>query len=311
MSFTDSEKSYYEILEIAPTADSDEIRAAYQRAKSAYKKDSVALYSLMSEDESIELLRQIETAYRVLSDDGRRVEYDRKIGKAPAAAGRVASPFDVTEDDGAKVISIDRVPPMEDVSDDENILVAPSTDFTANAARAAREERRESRFDPSPNETSSRYNPTLQGGGAQAQGQAPTPLRASEPVRVAAFREASPTGERRSGILGIQHPTDSFNEQPLKEEIARETEWRGAFLRKVREARGTPLEELSEYTKIGKTYLIAIEEENYAKLPAPVYLRGFLIQIGKYMKLPPDALSQAYLARLNAWLNSDKNKLRA
>ncbi len=45
---------------------------------------------------------------------------------------------------------------------------------------------------------------------------------------------------------------------------------------------------------------MAIEEENFPKLPAAVYLRGFLTQVSKYLKLPHSAVVQAYIARFNA-----------
>lgn len=83
----------------------------------------------------------------------------------------------------------------------------------------------------------------------------------------------------------------------LEAMIQIETEWSGAFIRKVREAKHMTLEDLSDYTRISRIYLNAIEEENYKKLPAAVYVRGFLQQIAKRLKIPVDQFVQKYLER--------------
>jgi cytoskeletal protein RodZ len=57
---------------------------------------------------------------------------------------------------------------------------------------------------------------------------------------------------------------------------------------------------MSAQTKLSKTYIIAIEEENYKKLPAPVFVRGFLVQIARILKLPSDKILASYLERFKA-----------
>jgi cytoskeletal protein RodZ len=86
-------------------------------------------------------------------------------------------------------------------------------------------------------------------------------------------------------------------ESSLAHEIAQEVEWRGPFLRKVREARRISIEEMSNITKVTKSYLLAIEEENFPRLPAPVFMRGFVTQMAKVLKLPHDQVAAAYMAR--------------
>ena len=332
MTFTDAEKNYYEVLDIEMDETFDGIRSAYQRAKSAYKKDSVALYSIMSEEESLDLMRQIEIAYRILSDPSRRAEYDRKIGGKkiePMNPFTINASSEVDEDDeNAKIISIDRVPPMEDMSNDDNILVAPSTDFTGDHRRAKDAPAAYSKFEPStPERESVDYLPSV-GNKTTAAHSEPLPVprhsTSSEPTRVGAFKSfaagAEEIAERNAvhtvnsmgrSLGGIVRESIASEARSALDEIETETEWKGAFIRKVREARGIPLEELSEYSKIGKSYLIAIEEDNYSKLPATVYLRGFLIQIAKYLRLKPDAVSKAYLVRYTEWQNADRDRLRA
>lgn len=73
-------QTYYEILEVKPTAGSTEIYNAYQRARTTYSSSSPALYSMFSPDEAKQLLALIEEAYQTLSHQARRKEYDVKLG---------------------------------------------------------------------------------------------------------------------------------------------------------------------------------------------------------------------------------------
>ncbi len=73
-------KNYYEVLEIEPNANPQQIENAYIRSRNAYSGDSVALYSLMTKDECDSILGQIEEAYSVLGFPEKRREYDRLRG---------------------------------------------------------------------------------------------------------------------------------------------------------------------------------------------------------------------------------------
>ena len=80
--------------------------------------------------------------------------------------------------------------------------------------------------------------------------------------------------------------------------IQNEQEWTGSAIRRAREARRMTLDDLADYTRISKIYLRAIEEDDFARLPAIVYVRGFLQQLSKLLKLPSDLVTQKYLNRL-------------
>jgi len=41
-----------------------------------------------------------------------------------------------------------------------------------------------------------------------------------------------------------------------------------------------------------------IEDERFGELPAPVYVRGFLVEIAKYLRLPPRLIADSYMERL-------------
>ena len=82
--------------------------------------------------------------------------------------------------------------------------------------------------------------------------------------------------------------------------IRNEETWSGPAIRRIREAKRITIEDLSDYTRISRTYLHALEEENYPKLPAVVYVRGFLQQVSRRLKLPVDLVSRQYLDRMRA-----------
>ncbi|GAW65876.1 XRE family transcriptional regulator [Geoanaerobacter pelophilus] len=68
----------------------------------------------------------------------------------------------------------------------------------------------------------------------------------------------------------------------------------GRYLKGVREARGLKLEDASQVTKIGKNYLVAIEEGQFEKLPNVAYIKGFLRLYAGYLSLSGDEVVARY-----------------
>ena len=71
------DQTYYEILEISPTATPKEIQRAYEHARETFHADSVAVYSLFSEEEVKGIEGAVEEAYRVLIDETLRRDYNQ------------------------------------------------------------------------------------------------------------------------------------------------------------------------------------------------------------------------------------------
>lgn len=97
-------------------------------------------------------------------------------------------------------------------------------------------------------------------------------------------------------------PPPRVDETPLKVEmpepdIAPDTEITGELLRRLREARGIELLEISQRTKVGLGHLRSIEEERWSAMPAVVYLRGFLVEYARFMRLDVTQVTRTYLAR--------------
>jgi flagellar biosynthesis protein FlhG len=88
----------------------------------------------------------------------------------------------------------------------------------------------------------------------------------------------------------------------MRRELARmlgpDTEFSGEVLRKVREAQGVELSDVTARTKIPRSHLEAIEDERFDVLPAPVYVRGFLGEIAKFYDLDAVQVQTTYLRRM-------------
>lgn len=72
----------------------------------------------------------------------------------------------------------------------------------------------------------------------------------------------------------------------------------GRFLRNRRESAGLSLKDVAHRTKISSMRLDQIEQEKFERLPAAVYLRGFVLEYAKALGFPqPQEVAGLYLAR--------------
>lgn len=78
-------------------------------------------------------------------------------------------------------------------------------------------------------------------------------------------------------------------------EIADCTDFTGSFLKKIREYKNVTVERMAEMTRISKTHIMALENEDLPKLPADVYVRGYVYQYAKVLKLNPEAVAASFL----------------
>ncbi len=63
----------------------------------------------------------------------------------------------------------------------------------------------------------------------------------------------------------------------------------GEEFRRAREARGQTISDVAERLHIRGVYLTAIEDEDWAAIGAPVYIRGFMRTYARYLGLDPEA----------------------
>ncbi|MBU0729011.1 MAG: helix-turn-helix domain-containing protein [Proteobacteria bacterium] len=87
----------------------------------------------------------------------------------------------------------------------------------------------------------------------------------------------------------------------LKRLVDEISEFDGHALRQIRIALHVDLEDVADTTKVQLRHLKNIEEEDFAALPVPVYTRGFVVLLAKYLSLDPEKVAQDYMKRFADW----------
>ena len=76
-------KSHYEVLEVAPTAPADEIKRAFRAQIALYHPDKVQHLGKEFQEMAAGRATALTEAYRVLSNESQRADYDRALAAAP------------------------------------------------------------------------------------------------------------------------------------------------------------------------------------------------------------------------------------
>lgn len=103
--------------------------------------------------------------------------------------------------------------------------------------------------------------------------------------------DASPEeSERRlqmdEALAGLRTPTDLVGDP-------------GAYLRHHRLVSGLTLEQISVETKVRPNVLDAIEKEQWDRLPAAVFVRGFVLQVARLLRMDePEQLATAFVEKM-------------
>jgi len=84
-------------------------------------------------------------------------------------------------------------------------------------------------------------------------------------------------------------------DQAVEEALKSATDWDGSLLQKARTYKNVSLEQMSEATRISKTYLAAVEACETSKLPAAVFVRGFVVQMARVLNLDENKVATSYM----------------
>ena len=76
-------KNHYDVLEVAPTAPAEEIKRAFRAQIALYHPDKVHHLGKEFKEMAAGRATALTEAYRVLSNESQRAEYDRTLGAAP------------------------------------------------------------------------------------------------------------------------------------------------------------------------------------------------------------------------------------
>ena len=212
--------NYYELLEVSPTATSQEIHKAYERVRRVYEPNSVALYSLFTPEETSAIHQRVEEAYRTLIYDDNRRRYDALLRERN---------------------ELPELPPF------------PSASMPKYRSQPA-----QSSF--------------------------------SLPVDDRIFTAPKP-----------QQPAPSEPRQEAAAPVSQlVSEFTGPALRVLREQKSLTVRNIADLTKVSARYIEYIETENFQKLPARAYIRGFIMLYARALGCDPDRVAGDYLKRYDA-----------
>jgi hypothetical protein len=250
--------TWYEVLDVGPGASAAELRDAWERSLALVEGRTLGGYFLLDPLAVASARADIEAAWAVLSDPDRRAAYDRALGLPPSTT----LPSPAAPPTGGPVL-VPRTPSLRFLAPvDEGAAASPPTTATNPTATTATNP---TATNPMPTTaTTTATNPTVA-------------TTATTATNAALPRTSSPA----------TFPAAFF---------ALEGEVNGQVLKKLREARGLTLDELAELTKIRRPYLQAIEEQDLENLPSRVFLRGFLTQIGRALRVDKTRLAEGYVA---------------
>ena len=146
---------------------------------------------------------------------------------------------------------------------------------------------------------------------ALAHGEEVPPLAFAQQTRdtsVMTTREAEGAPRANGGERPPEVPSAPAHETPVissdqrvNDIVASACQCDGSVIERVREARGVTLQQINASTKISPMNLRLIEEDNFASLPAPVFLRGFLQQIARCLSVDAHWVVDGYMAHFENW----------
>jgi curved DNA-binding protein CbpA len=209
--------TFYEILDIEPSATALEIQNAFETAMRTYQASTVGIYTLFTPDERDQAVNKIREAYETLRTPDARRAYNRALGLR-------------THDD------------KEGIEKIANIQ-APEEKVNGETFSSAKEEQKEA--------------------------------------------EEVGAGKDVEGL-----------------EI---TCYSGINMRRLREKKGITIEVIAGITKISPIFLKKIEKDEFEGLPERVFVRGFVKEYAKCLKIDHERAVDYFIKRYDEWLEK-KNK---
>jgi len=340
--------NHYEILDVPRDASVEMIVQAYRRALNSLDPSSVAIYSIIGSMEAAAMTTMIELAYKILRDPMERRKYDRMIENIEKGISIDEQEISGLPDDGtipdtlqksfpflAPVYSIEQVPapsnaqkaavenqPAVKPVDIESKIVTIVTEFPTILKPAADDTGpvdSTKSFQTEPVEAPKSAEAVL----VETSGEIPG---ASETVVLVQNTTLEQPDIKSENAVNTESGAQSFPEAELSSEsgLARElpsgeitneksaeTEkpvFSGQFIRLIRESHGLTLDDITSITRITKINLLNLENENFKDLPALVYVRGYLMQYARCLKLDPKQASSSYIQRMQELINSAVEK---
>ena len=95
-------------------------------------------------------------------------------------------------------------------------------------------------------------------------------------------------GARRSPAERASDATTLDTEQPRRARRCADAPRAGAALRAAREAAGLSIDDVAQQLKLAPRQVQALEDDDYARLPGRTFVRGFVRNYARFVRLDPD-----------------------
>ncbi len=297
-------QGFYEQLGVEADVSAGQVRAAWAAAVGRLATRRKALTEQGGDTAPLDLARaRLDEALAVLGDPGRRRRYDAMLRWVAGPRARATEPKNEPDALWAAVsdalvppavasairllrattrLELTQVAPAPSASEEPPTLVPADEDLTA--PRVTRQ------IGPTP-------------GGARVvplPGVAAAPrLHSPGPQLVVVEGQAAPVVVLPSPSKGP--PSPRVERTVSAEEVARLFDRHGcggALLRAVREARGQTLQDVSSTTRISVRYLEAIEGDAFDQLPSSTFVRGYVRELARLLRLDEAQVVAGYMKRI-------------
>jgi curved DNA-binding protein CbpA len=128
-----TEQNYYKLLGVSPKASFEEVRSAYDQAVGIYSTDSLATYSLLTQEERERILSRLVDAYKTLTNSQLRREYNHSLIENGELSPQEIGFPSLEDSNGVKgklrEVSVESLIQIEESSDKENQPSDPNLDL--------------------------------------------------------------------------------------------------------------------------------------------------------------------------------------
>jgi curved DNA-binding protein CbpA len=283
---------FYELLQIAPDATAEAVRAAWQDQVAQVVRKMRNAEAKKLDRAPIEARRLgLNEAYAVLSDPARRRRYDRF--REISRTGLPTDPDELWRAAGPSLVDPGAAAAIEVIRSLTEIKVGPP--FTSQPERAPVKEVTSPGFPAAVSAMSaiSEESPSVS--------VQPLPSIALEPVDTSAPRrpplttgrvapKAGPVIDRSASTEALARLFDQYGPT-------------GAFLRAIRDVRRITTADLSGITRISQRFIDAMEADAYTDLPGATFVRGYLKMLLRALEAldgsEVDEFIEGYMSRFN------------
>jgi len=283
---------FYEQLGVDSGASAGKIRSAYGDAVAKLMQRRRASVESGGDTSQIDLARhQLDEAWGILSNPVRRRRYDAMLAwDREPGAGSGDGLWEHSSDaliHPAAAVAIKLLRVTTKIEKLANIKLAPSSSEDMPPTLVPHDEDMTAAGLRKMGASASR-DPATSGGKVVELHSTPVP---SSGLRVV---DGSPEA---SSVIVL--PTESQRHRTLSpEELQRLVDdlgYTGALLRSTRQARDIALQEMADKTRISVKYLDAIESDNFEALPSATFVRGYVREMARMLKIEETTMVTGYM----------------